>query len=194
VKVNKEQREENILLSLKKLDYLSRSQIQILHRLGTVRNTNRVLKDMNEWLSSFRDGETIYYLNKEGRERVNSNKIRKKTIQARHYIMRNDIYIAFGCPSSWKNEVKLEVKGHVKVIADALFHKDNRYYIVEVDHQQKMSKNRNKIERYRKLIDLDVFKKPPFFIWVTTTEYRRKQLQKMCEGLDFRVFTVNDFH
>ena len=41
--VNREQREENILLSLKTLDYLTRSQLQVLHDLGSVRNASRVL-------------------------------------------------------------------------------------------------------------------------------------------------------
>jgi hypothetical protein len=178
---------------LKKLDYLTRSQLQVLHNLGSVRNTNHILKGMSEYLSFFRDGEKVYYLNKAGRERVNCKKVRKKTLQARHYIMRNHIYIAFGQPSTWKNEVKLEVPKVVKVIADALFIKDKRYHIVEVDHTQKMSKNRTKIEKYRKLVDLGVFEKPPYFIWITTTDYKRKQITKLCEGLDHHVFTIKDF-
>ena len=115
-------------------------------------------------------------------------------MQARHVIMRNDLYIACGRPATWKNEMKLEVKGQVTVIADALFVRERRYHIVEVGHTQKMGKNRTKLERYRKLIDLGVFEKQPLFLWVTTTEYRRKQLLSLCEGLDVKVFTVNDFH
>jgi hypothetical protein len=190
------QREENILLSLKKLSYLSRSQIQILHDLGSARNASRILQHMNNYVSSFRDGENIYYLNKDGRERVNSKKVLKKTTQARHYIMRNSIYIAYGSPSSWKNEVRLGIK-EVKnstVVCDAIFKQDNRYHIVEVDHTQKMIKNRSKIERYKKLIKLTYFDIAPFFIWITTTEYRRKELLNLCDGLDVHIFTINDFH
>lgn len=185
---------DEILCSLKKLSYLSRSQIQILHKFKSTRTTNKVLKDMEQYLSSFRDGENIYYLNKEGRERVNSTKVLKKTIQARHFIMRNSIYIAYGCPSTWQNEMKLEVKNKVKIISDALFQRDKRYYVVEVDHTQKMVKNRNKIERYRKLIELNVLEKPPFFIWITTTNYRKKQIEKLCTGLEYQIFTISDFH
>jgi Replication-relaxation len=191
--IKKEQREENILLSLKKLDYLTRSQLQALHGLGSARNASRVMKQLEEYVSSFRDGENIYYLNAEGRERVNSKKVRKKTVQARHYIMRNSIYIAFGCPVTWKNEVKLEVPGEVKIVCDALFVRDKRYHIVEVDYAQKMNVNKNKIAKYRKLIELGVFEQPPAFVWITTTEFRRKQLTKLCEGLDARIFTVKDF-
>lgn len=149
---------------------------------------------MSEYVASFRDGQNIYYLSKEGRELVGCDKVRKKTIQARHYIMRNSIYIAFGCPSSWKNEMLLEIKDKVAVICDALFIKENRFHIVEVDHTQKMNKNRGKLERYKKLIELRAFQTQPKFIWITTTDYRRKQLLKLCEGLDVSVFTVSDFH
>jgi hypothetical protein len=192
----KEQREENILLSLKKLSYLSRSQLQVLHGLGSIRNASRVMHDLSEYVSSFRDGENIYYLNKAGRERVNSKKIMKKSTQARHYIMRNSIYIAYGTPSTWKNEIKLgfkEVK-NATVICDALFVKDKIYHVVEVDHTQKMTKNKSKVDRYRKLIEYGLFDKPPKFIWITTTELRRKQIKELCKGLDVQVFTVNDFH
>jgi hypothetical protein len=179
---------------LKKLDYLNRSQLQALHNLGSDRNAQRILQQMNHYLSSFKDGEYIYYLNKEGRELVNSSKVLKKTTQARHYIMRNSLYIAFGSPATWKNEMKLEVPQQVKVIADALFKRDKRYHIVEVDHTQKMVKNKGKIERYKKLIKLGVFDKDPKFIWITTTELRRKQLLSLCEGLDVQIFTIKDFN
>ncbi len=190
----KEARTESILLSLKKLGFLSRKQIQVLHDLGGDRNASRVMKGIEEYVSSFRDGEKVYYLNKEGRERIGSKKILKRSNQFRHYIMRNDIYIAYECPKAWKQEVKMNVKGIVSIIADALFTDNGRYHIVEVDHEQKMSANRIKMQKYRKLMECNVFEKPPKFIWYTTTEYRRKQLQKLCEGLDCNIFTVTDFH
>lgn len=190
----KEQRLESILLSLKKLGFLSRKQIQVLHELGGDRNASRVMKSLEGYVSSFRDGEKVFYLNKEGRERVGSKKVLKRSNQFRHYIMRNDIYIAHGCPKTWKQEVRMNVKGVVSIVADALFNDNGRYHIVEIDHEQKMSVNRVKMQKYRKLIDCKVFEKPPKFIWYTTTEYRRKNLQKLCEGLDYNVFTVTDFH
>lgn len=151
---------------------------------------------MEMYLSSFRDTENIFYLNKEGRERVNSTKILKKTTQARHYVMRNEIYIRYGCPSTWRNEIKFGVKEDKSipnVTCDALFIKDKRYYIVESDHQQKMIKNKGKIDRYKKLVSCGVFEIPPKFIWITTTELRRKQLTELCDGLDASVFTIKDF-
>ncbi|MEY8351667.1 replication-relaxation family protein [Bacillus cereus] len=190
----KETRTDNILSSLKRLGFLTRKQIQVLHDLGGDRNASRVMKYLSEYVSSFRDSENVYYLNKEGRERIGCKKVLKRSNQFRHYIMRNDIYIAYGCPGSWKQEVKMNVKGVVSIIADALFTENGKYHIVEIDHEQKMSANRVKMQKYRKLIECNVFDKPPKFTWYTCTEYRRKQLQKLCEGLDCNIFTVTDFH
>jgi hypothetical protein len=181
-------------LSLKRLDYLSRSQIQTLHRLGGPRNANRVLKGMEEYLSSFRENEKIYYLNKEGRLRVNSEKICKKTPQVIHYVMRNWLFIALGCPATWQNEIKLSVKNEVTVIADAIFSRGDVYNIIEVDYSQKMLENKEKIKRYKYLFSLNVLKKPPKMYWITTTTHRKKQLLSLCEGIDTTVYLVSDFN
>ncbi|MEH6943665.1 replication-relaxation family protein [Bacillus sp. JJ722] len=181
-------------MSLKKLSFLSRSQLQILHRLGGERNANRILGDMSQYLNSVRLHEKVYYLNSEGRALVGCEKVFKKTGQIRHYLLRNALYIAYGCPSTWRNEVKLSVPNEVTVIPDALFESDGRYVIVEVDCTQKMAVNREKVRRYRQLIALNVFKKPPAFIWITETDYRQKQLTKLCEGLQVRVHLAKDFN
>lgn len=166
--------------------------MQILHGLGSARNASRVLKDMSDYVSYFLDGEAVYYLTKAGREAVGATKVRKKSLQARHFVMRNQMYIALGCPSSWINEAKLSVAGQATIIADALFKHGEQFNVVEVDNTQKMSENRSKITKYRKLLELGVFKEPPVFYWITKTEYRRKQLQKMCDGLNAMIYTVND--
>lgn len=173
---------------MSRCDYLSRSQLQRMHRLGSDRNARRVLQDMEEYLSYFRDGEKIYYLNKNGRERVQCSKVRKKSVQVQHYLMRNELFLTLGQPSTWKNEVKFGFKDTAVVIADALFKKDNMYHAVEVDHAQKMIKNRAKIEKYRKIRERVAFK----LIWITTTDYRRKQLADLCEGLDVTIYTISD--
>ena len=48
-------RQEEILLSLKKLDFLNRDQLSTIHRLGKVRNTNGILRDLSPYLSNFRE-------------------------------------------------------------------------------------------------------------------------------------------
>jgi hypothetical protein len=149
---------------------------------------------MEPYLNSFRLDEKVYYLNKEGRERIGCERILKKTHQVEHFLMRNQLYIACGCPATWKNEVKLMVPNEVSVIADAVFVTAGAYNIVEIDNTQKMCANRSKVEKYRKLLELGVFDKSPKFIWMTKTEHRKKQLLKLCEGLRVTVYLASDFH
>ncbi len=186
---------EDILYSLKKLSYLSRSQIQTLHDLGGERNAQKFLKSMDVYLNSFRDGETIYHLSKEGRERIGAKRVTKKLTTAQHYIMRNALYIGFQAPDDWKNEIKMSVKDIATVICDATFVNGGQRYIIEVDYTQKMVANKSKMDRYRKLIDVGAFTDtPPVFIWMTTTEFRRRQLINLCEGLESNIFVISDFY
>jgi hypothetical protein len=189
VNLERELKEEQILLSLKRLDYLNRSQLQRLHNLGNVRKTNRFLKNMDDYVSHFRDGEKVYYLNNEGRVRVDCKKIRKKTPNVRHFLMRNDLYITLGRPTTWKNEMKISIPNtEISIICDALYMKEKKYHFIEIDNIQKMTNNKTKIEKYRKLADNDVFN----LIWVTTTEYRKKRLETMSEGLNVECFLWDD--
>ena len=175
------------------MDYLTREQIQTLHDLKSDRNARRVLQDMGKYLNTFNEGRRkIYYLNKEGRERVGCSKPRSKLTTSEHYLMRNDLYIHLGRPFKWRNEIKWifgeGTKREITVIPDAVFERNRTINIVEIDHTQKMKKNRRKVEKYRQLIQYNAFKGMPRLIWVTTTEYRRKAIRELCEGLDVDVY------
>jgi hypothetical protein len=185
---------------LKKLDYLTRSQIQRIHNLKSDRNAQRVLKQMEEYLSVMRNGENVYYLNAKGRALVNCDKVRKSTGNVQHYIMRNYIYIAVGCPTSWRNEIRVISEGATKkdrviCVPDALYKLGDQFVIIEVDNTQTMKKNQAKIEKYRILKQRLAFGMiAPKFVWITTTEHRRKELLKLSEGLQMQVFTLADFN
>ena len=72
-------RDEQILLALKKFDFMTRDQINKYFKLGKVRNTNRVLKNLSSYLVSYREGnQSVYYLSKIGREYVECTKVRKR--------------------------------------------------------------------------------------------------------------------
>lgn len=196
--LKKRRRQEAILLSLKKLDYLTREQIQILHDLKSDRNAQRVLQEMRDYIDSFNQsqGKRVYYLNKKGRACVDSDKIRVKITTVEHYLMRNDLYIMLGKPKEWRNEIRIrsgEGKQEIVVVADAHYEKDNRHYIIEIDHTQKMNKNRTKVRKYRDLIQRGVFgQHMPKIMWVTISEYRRRLLLDLCEGLDVDVFLPSE--
>ncbi|WP_158555942.1 replication-relaxation family protein [Peribacillus glennii] len=184
---------------MKRLDFLTRNQIQAIQNLKSDRNAQRVLKQMEEYLSVIRDGEFVYYLNAAGRALVNCDKVRKSTGNIQHNIMRNHIYIAFGCPESWRNEMRIRSEGatkkeNVTCVADALFKQGDVYVIVEVDNTQTMKKNQAKIERYRILRQRGSFgMMAPKFVWITNSEHRREELRKLSGGMNTQVFTTSDF-
>ena len=94
---------ESILLSLNELDYLTRSQIQELHDLKGVRNANRILQGMSEYLGTFRhEKEKVYYLSQKGRDQIASFNIRKKTQNIEHFLLRNQLYIHLEKPKGWR--------------------------------------------------------------------------------------------
>lgn len=189
--MRKEKREEAILLSLKKCDYLTREQLQRMHDLGQTRNAQRVLSSMSEYLSSFIDDKKkVYYLNAEGRERVQANKVRKKTAMITHFLMRNDLFIALGRPSTWKNEIKISVpNAKTSIVADAAFITNKLHHFVEVDYKQSMSKNAMKIKNYKAISQYnDKF----CLTWVTSTLYRKKRLEQLCEGLKYKIYLWDD--
>lgn len=191
------ERQERILLSLKKLDYLNREQICTIHRLGKKGNTNRVLRELSPYLSSFREDNqsTIYFLNKDGREYVNSNKERKKNKFVNHVLMRNDFYIFSGFPHDWKNEMKYSDDDYT-IICDSIFKKDGKYQFLEVDSLQKMKTNRTKIANYKGLFANrtihEHFGYFPKLVWLTESDFRKKQLIELCKGLPYAVYTIND--
>lgn len=188
MKVKQKQRELAILQSLKKFDYLTRSQIQTIHRLKSDRNAQRVLKNMSEYLNVDSEGEYIYFLNAKGREAVNSDVIRYRKKSYTHYIMRNQLYIECGYPATWQNEIRIKHPTKpIQVIADAIFQREGKTFIVEIDHTQRMIKNRHKIEKYRQLRSVIP---NPYWIWATTTEHRRKQIEKFSKGLNISVYIL----
>lgn len=191
-------REEQILLLLKRFDFMTRDQLQRYFRLGGVRNTNRVLGRLEGYLQSVREGyESIYYLSREGREYVSCDKVRRKGSQVRHIVMRNEFWLFSGCPSEWRNEVKVS-DGKVSLVCDSMFKKSLQYHFLEVDNIQKMNANKVKIQKYLQLKEnksvIQQLGHFPTIVWLTTTELRRKKLQSLCKELPCIVYTITDIH
>jgi hypothetical protein len=171
---------------------LNQRQIQTIHNLGGDRNANRILNDMAEYLSSFRneDKQKVYYLNKAGRERVGAEKVRSKTMNVQHFLLRNQLWIAMRKPSTWQNEVKVTVKD-ISIVSDARFLTgEKRDVLVEVDISQPMNINKQKIDKYRRIKELtgNEF----HIVWVTELESRKPKLQELMSGLPGRVFTAKE--
>jgi hypothetical protein len=156
------------------------------------------MKGLEDYVNVVKRGENIYYLNAKGREIVNCNKVRKHTGNVEHYIMRNYLFIACGKPSSWKNEIRIK-NGSTKsdtitIVPDAMFEKKGFWHVVEVDNTQTMQVNQTKAKKYRELVERKAFgEKPPIFLWVTTTPFRKKKLLDLFKGLKVFVYTIDDF-
>lgn len=191
------QRQESILLLLKKFDFLTRDQLRYYFGLGKKRNANRVLSGLSDYLMSIRDDQqSIYYLSKLGREYVGCKKIRKKSSNIQHFIMRNEFYFYNSCPSDWRNEIKVS-DGKTSVIVDAMYSRIHTTHFLEVDNLQSMSENRGKIKHYEELLNngliIEKLGHFPTIVWLTTTELRRMQLKELCEGLPVtKVFTYEE--
>lgn len=176
---------------------MTRDQLRFYFGLKSIRNTNRVLKKLESYLSSVRDGyQSIYYLNANGREYVGCDKVRKKGGRAQHSIMRNEFYFYNNCPGDWENEIKVS-DGNATVIVDAMYSKIGTTHFVEVDHLQSMKENRAKIERYKALYENGTLEKQlghfPTIAWLTITELRRMQLKELCKELPVtQVYLYNE--
>lgn len=187
-------RDEKILLLLKEFDFLTRDQLSRHFDLGKVRNTNRVLFNLSDYLMTVKEGhQTVYYLSKVGREYVDSDKPLKKGNHVQHTLIRNQFWLFYGCPRDWQNEMKVILEKNY-IVVDAMFTRNNFQHFLEVDNLQTMKENREKIKRYKQMVQifLQQYGYYPTIIWVTRTEHRRKQLEKACEGLKVKVYTIDD--
>ncbi|MED4716310.1 replication-relaxation family protein [Bacillus badius] len=200
--VRKRERQERILLSLDRLGFATREQLQQVHALGQKRNALKILQGMSEWLNvrrhPERDCANVYYLNKEGCRMIGSETERKYTSEVEHYLMRNDVYIHFNCPDDFvvEREVAFRVGHAEKIIKpDARFSYDDKICFLEVDRTQSMAANKKKIERYAELSPLfqEQFAYPPVIIFYTLTESRRERLYSLAEEHGVKVMVLSRY-
>lgn len=196
--IAKQTRWVQIMSYFEQYSYLTTSQVQRLNNLGGRRNTTRILNDMSDYLSSFREGESVFYLNAKGRKEIGSEKPQlRRTQHVGHTIMRNDVLIALQ-PEYWGPEYTVKWDNHA-IQADALLRTNNNAYtFLEVDITQSMAQNQCKIDMYRSLKDTGRWqaKNGPFpaILFVTVSEYRRDRLRAMLDkaGLESQVLTRDD--
>lgn len=111
--------------------------------------------------------------------------------------MRNEFYLFAGKPHKWEPEMKI-TEGKSTIICDVLFISGKKYHFLEVDSTQQMSENRVKARYYLNMYQSKALEKQlgyfPTLLWLTTTEYRRKQLEKACKDFPCKVYTMKDIH
>lgn len=195
--------------SLNKLGFATRSQLQQIHQLGSVRNANRILREMSEYLHHFRMFENIYYINKEGFDFIGLEKEPlKKNTNVEHFLMRNDMYLYYNCPKDWEIEKAVHFKSKIDIgggiiqtkermiIPDARFQVNGVYHFLEVDNLQHMKENQKKIQLYKELAASikQQYGHTPTIVFYTSSENRKRKLDEWCDraGLFYEVFTKND--
>ncbi|MEK4418773.1 replication-relaxation family protein [Bacillus sp. FSL K6-0268] len=181
-KLKQKARQIEILSSLSKLEFASRRQLQAIHCLGSIRNANRILKELRSYCHvTSHNREYVYYLNKKGMALLGIQaKERKKKHQLEHILLRNEAWMWLDFPN-WKTEqvITLRYQGEEKtIVPDAFFTKDNVPHFVEVDRLQHMKVNEKKIQYYAYLTN--IYQKQqqikPIIIFCTISDCREKQL------------------
>lgn len=145
-------------------------------------------------------GKNVYYLNKEGRDWIGATREVKYSYLIEHYLLRNELFIHYGCPKTWV----VEKRTHFKVIGqpeksicpDARFQKEGVWHFIEVDRTQSMAENRKKILEYGELsplIEKDLGSKP-VIIFYTIKSSRQAKLKELCKeaGVDCVVYHPDD--
>lgn len=184
----RQQRDHQILSRLDKLTYATRDQLQAIEKLGGDRNANRILArlEKEKQIASIRYDKKVYYLSGKGQRFIGSNKkLEKKWI--RHTIMRNDLYIKLGMPSTWQIEVPVRWDEHY-IVPDAMFKRNGMYYFVEIDNQQVMRLNYEKINVYKNLFK-NLFRQHgghPTLIWYVSTDVRRRKISEACSKAEIK--------
>ena len=192
--LKRQQREEKILLSFEILTYATRKQLQVVNNLGGDRNAHRILHEMekDKTISSIRSEQKVYFLSNKGKEIIGSNQgeLNKKLIT--HTLMRNDLYILLNQPSDWKKEKPIKLNGEVFLIPDASCKIKGEHHFIEIDNQQTMKTNVEKIKKYKELSPaiFQQYNHTPTLIWYTLSDVRRNKLKEVCEtlGVKYRIY------
>ncbi|CAH1194669.1 hypothetical protein PAECIP111892_01794 [Paenibacillus auburnensis] len=83
-----------------------------------------------------------------------------------------------------------------EIIADALYGRPGGFTFLEVDVTQAMSQNERKIALYREIRDSGRWQAKngafPEILYVTVSEYRRKRLATLLDGMNARVLTAGE--
>jgi len=178
---------------LDNLTYATRKQLQIVNELGGDRNAHRILHGMekSKTISSIRTEQKIYFLSNKGKELIGSNQGELNKKEITHVLMRNDLYIKLGMPTDWKKEYPMKW-GDNRLIPDASFKKSGEFHFVEIDNQQTMATNIEKIKKYKDLsyVIFQQYNHRPTVIWYAASDLRKKKLENLCvkNGLKFEVY------
>ncbi|WP_335871985.1 replication-relaxation family protein [Bacillus sp. 2205SS5-2] len=216
--ISKQERIEKLLTTIDLLGVATIKQLMQIHDLKSYRNAARIISDtLSPFLNqTYYNKQKIFYLNKDGRELIGSNKEIKKSPIIEHTLLRNEVYLYCQCPRDWRVECRLESKqknlnlkaiqvsglkpaNSLKVVADAVYAKNGYVYFIEVDNMQTMLENQKKVEKYAEIIPKirDQFNNAcPILCVYTTTDTRKKKFAEMLQkkGIRHEVRTFGEIN
>jgi hypothetical protein len=110
--------------------------------------------------------------------------------------MKNDIYIHFDKPKLWSNENPI-VTPEFTIIPDSFFSVKGVQYFLEVDREQKMKTNIEKLLQYKRFQDLGLWQKRnggrfPIVLFYTSKEIRKHQLTESNPGINLQTLSKKD--
>lgn len=177
-------------MTIDKLGAATIKHLRGIHDLKSYRNACKVLKQIEQYTqTTFYNKQKVFYLNKQGRDLIGSEKEVKRNQNIEHTLLRNDAYIYLNCPFDWQNEAVIEydaqqpigngiiirgmsVATKSKIVADAMYKRNGYTHLVEIDNIRDMKDNLKKIKSYA-----DCFKyldTPRLEIFTTTLDRKRK--------------------
>ncbi|WP_035430835.1 replication-relaxation family protein [Bacillus sp. UNC322MFChir4.1] len=196
-------RQMTILTLIRKLKFATRRHLMSIHDMGGIRNANRILKDMSQYVNyTIYKKEYVYYLNKKGRELFDDTEKIVPTSRLAHSLMRNEAWLYLFCPDDWRIEEPIRYKINDKkktIIPDVKFKgEDGILNAVEIDRTQMMNINSEKMNKYGELTTYYKNRyngKVPIIHFFTVTEYRKKTLEQfaMKYGVYVKTYVVPEF-
>lgn len=187
-------RQEMILLSLADLTYATLEQLRVINDLGGRRNAHRIVYAMekDKLINSVRYEKKVYYLSNRGQERIGKEHTKLKRSWITHTLMRNDLYIKLGMPSDWRKEMPVRINGEVILVPDAMYKSRGEFVFVEIDNQQTMKSNADKIQKYKELsqVIFSKFNHTPTLIWYSLSDVKKEKLRAACKqhGVKFKIY------
>lgn len=179
-------REDRILSRLDEFGFATREQLQLACDLSGDRNAMRILAEMEseKLIGSYREERKVYFVTNRGYNRIGSTKQPTKGRASTHTLMRNDAFMLLGMPKNWRKEAPLKYSGG-EIVCDAFYKDGGEYVFVEVDCEQKMANNYEKLQRYKQLASemKPQFNHTPSVVYYTTTELKRRKLAQYMKEL-----------
>lgn len=178
--------------TIDKLGMTTIRQLRLIHELKNYRYACHVISHLKQYLhTTFFNREKVFYLNKNGRYLIDSQREITKTSQIEHYLLRNEAYIFYRFPFDWEMEKVIEfeveenksVHGIItnlktiakkKIVADAYFTRNGYTHIVEIDNTRDMKDNRQKVINYSEVLKNANMTKLELF---TTTSNRKNKFE-----------------